>query len=92
MEDHQSTPASSGLMELNKMAVLVWQHNVREARADSSANVAEVNAEIRHYCHIVPSAQGWSGCSREQPIVSSYPTLDVIFAQKMQTRYHTPRH
>jgi hypothetical protein len=61
MEDHQSTPASSGLMEMDKMAVLVRQHNIREGRAHSRTNMAEVNTAMRHCRHRFSSAQGWSG-------------------------------
>ena len=59
MEDHQSTLARSGLVQMDRLAVLVWQHNVREARPNRRANVAEVNTEICHRSHIFPSAQGW---------------------------------
>jgi hypothetical protein len=61
VEDHQGAPASSGLMQMDRLAVLVGQHNIREARANSRANVAEVNTEIRHGRHSFPSAQGWNG-------------------------------
>jgi hypothetical protein len=58
VEDHQSAPASSGLMQLDQLAVLVGQHNIGEARANSRANVAEVNTEIRHCRHRFPSTPG----------------------------------
>lgn len=61
VEDHQSAPASSGLVQMDQTAVLVGQHNIRKARANSRANMAEVNTKIRRGSHIFPSAQGWSG-------------------------------
>ena len=61
MEDNQGAPVSSGLVQMDRMAMLVWQHNIRETRANSRTNVAEVDAEICHWSHIFPSAQGWSG-------------------------------
>jgi hypothetical protein len=60
MEDHQSAPASSGLVQMDQLAVLVGQHNIRKARTNSRAKVAEVNTEICHYSHRCPFAQGWS--------------------------------
>jgi len=60
MEDHQRASVSSGLVETDQLAVLVWQHNLREGCADSRANVAEVNTEICYCRHIFSSAQGWS--------------------------------
>lgn len=61
MEDNQGAPVSSGLVQMDRMAMLVWQHNIRKTRADGRTNVAEVNTEMCHWSHIFPSAQGESG-------------------------------
>jgi hypothetical protein len=44
---------------MDRMAVLVGQHNLRKGRANSRTSVAEVNTEIRYCRHIFSSAQGW---------------------------------
>ena len=94
MEDYQSLPATSGLVKMHKIAVLVWQHHIREALANSRANVAEVDTEIRNCSHRLASEcrlnrvpYAWhinALRSRSSQVVHF---LDGIAEQKMQRHF-----
>jgi hypothetical protein len=51
VENHQSAPSASCLVETDRGAVLVREDHVREAFSYGRTDLAEVNAKIRDHGH-----------------------------------------
>jgi hypothetical protein len=55
MKDYQGPAASSGLVQMQCRAILVWQHYIWKACSDGWTDSTKVNTEIRDCSHVSSS-------------------------------------
>jgi hypothetical protein len=59
MKHDQSTPPVAGLVQIDTLAVLIWQDDVREALPNRRANLGEVDTKVHGRSHKCSSSYGW---------------------------------
>src|SRR5262249_40087036 len=51
VKDHQGMPTVAGLVQIDLLAVLVWQDNIREAFPNRRSNLGKVDAKVEGSGH-----------------------------------------
>jgi hypothetical protein len=55
MKDHEGPAPSAGLVQMQHLALLVWQHHIWKACSDGWTDNTKVNTEIRDCSHVSSS-------------------------------------